>query len=112
MYAQPNCLVDVHSATLQDTDGDDVQATDEVTPRIRAVPMSILERTRRVIPPASLTPVTIRIVTGRCNRTVPIQSDDMLHDTRNDRWYSITSLTRGDSTVLPGELVMDLQRTE
>jgi hypothetical protein len=111
MYAMPNCRVDVHAALVEDADGDTVQATDDVTPRLRAVPMSILERTKRTFSPATLTPQTIRVTTGRCDRTYDIHSEDMLHDTTHDRWYAIVTQTAGDSAVLAGELVLELQRT-
>lgn len=110
MYGNANCLVDVRRGDEENSDGDTVQPGLRGALVYAGVPFSIIEVTQRYGTYSSLEPQTLRYPRGRCNGDLLLQEDDQIYDKTRQRLYYIITLTRGDSAVLAGEWVLQLQR--
>lgn len=110
MLGMANCEVDFVRGDEEDSDGDNIQAGEDVLPIYRRQPASIIEISKRTYSPATLEARTLRMPIMRCNGDLRLTSDHQVHDLTHDRWYSITALTRDDASPVSGDWKAELLR--
>lgn len=109
MIGLATCTVSVYrdSGTSAFGDPTDTNAVAVLT----GVPFSLLEQSRAVTRRAADRGQQTRYYTGRCNRGTGILLGDRVKDEATGEFYQVTSVHQVQNPVLPGDQVLDLERT-
>ena len=102
MKARATTTVDIHrDADTADADdyGDETETPDPAGAVLKAIPFSLIERTR-MVPDANLSGmIPVSVLVGRCGGEHEVRRGDRVHDLRDGRWYSVTDSSRPQSPV-------------
>lgn len=104
--------VDVVHATEVDDYGDEVDASpgEYRADTAKAVPMSIVERSRDTVRLDDQIPGTVWGYTGRCLSTVPVAVGDRLKDTRSDMVWVVDGVSQPSNPLTDLGLTLALRR--
>lgn len=102
-------VVDVLTGTTTDDYGD---ASDGTTVAATAVPVSILEQSRRASRYDTDAPRTVRFVAGRAPSGTPVAQGDRLRDTASSAVWVVDGVTQQANPILIPDLALELRRID
>lgn len=103
-------VVDVLTGTTTVDDYGD--AADGTTVAATNVPVSILERARRVTRHDDVTPRTVRLLAGRAPAGTPVMQGSRLRDVASTAVWVVDGVTQPANPVLPQDLQLELRRID